>query len=289
MKLLRKRIESFEKLLGCHVCVHEYPGELRKFAGCIHFHSNIFCENVKTKKGNGQTCLESDYRLLKNRMDASRIPFLKICHAGYIEGVCPIFINDTHIATAFAGPYTLKPSSSRPGCDLIEDPFYKKDKDNNRISHKMPPVADARFLEHLLNMLELLGNAMENFLQKSIQSGDPGWQDPKTRILFFFEHDFRKDIYLEDLAKFLGVGTSRASQLLRIHFRSNFPKMLNERRMEHSKRMLADTDMKVSSISEECGYSDPAYFFRLFRKINGTTPDGFRRKLKTNSGRGSDI
>lgn len=47
--------------------------------------------------------------------------------------------------------------------------------------------------------------------------------------------------------------------------------------MLRAKRMLVSTDMSVRRIAETNGYDDPAYFNRLFKKMNGISPKQFRQ------------
>ena len=44
------------------------------------------------------------------------------------------------------------------------------------------------------------------------------------------------------------------------------------RRVEHARRLLLDPLNNVSSVSDACGFSTPAYFARVFRKVVGCTP-----------------
>lgn len=47
---------------------------------------------------------------------------------------------------------------------------------------------------------------------------------------------------------------------------------ITKHRLEQAYQLLIYSDMSVSSISENVGYSDPGYFARLFKKMYGTTP-----------------
>lgn len=274
MSNIREKIESFEKILGCHICVHEYPGERCKLTGCSHRHQNKFCEKVKKHKRSENLCYESDYRLIKNQMFLSRNPFFKICHAGYLEAVSPIFIKETLIGAVFAGPYILNQKMPSKDQNFFIDPLATT-KEFLKYPGPPPPEIDSALLPHLLNMTGLLAEALENFLKQDTHNH--ARQTPMNRILFFFEHDFRKKVQLKDLAKSIGVGDSRASQLLRQQFHSTFPQMLNQRRIEYAKRLLSDTSMNISMIAEECGFTDPAYFYRTFKMKTGNTPSEFRR------------
>ena len=51
---------------------------------------------------------------------------------------------------------------------------------------------------------------------------------------------------------------------------------LTELRIARACRLLLDTDKSVTEISQECGYSSPFYFTRVFRGFTGDSPTGYR-------------
>lgn len=51
-----------------------------------------------------------------------------------------------------------------------------------------------------------------------------------------------------------------------------------DRRMDHARMLLADTDLPVSRIAEEVGLADAQYFSRIFKKEVGVSPLAFRKR-----------
>jgi AraC-like DNA-binding protein len=47
-------------------------------------------------------------------------------------------------------------------------------------------------------------------------------------------------------------------------------------RMEHARRLLAETSWSVKEVAVSLGYEDPLYFSRVFKSINQTAPSNFR-------------
>lgn len=47
-------------------------------------------------------------------------------------------------------------------------------------------------------------------------------------------------------------------------------------RLEHAKRLLAETDMSITQICFELGFQSPASFSHLFRRHAGMAPAAFR-------------
>ena len=54
---------------------------------------------------------------------------------------------------------------------------------------------------------------------------------------------------------------------------------LNEVRIEKSKELLKDSNRKMYQISKAVGYDNPKYFFRIFKKKTGMTPEQYREIL----------
>lgn len=54
---------------------------------------------------------------------------------------------------------------------------------------------------------------------------------------------------------------------------------INIMRLENAKKMLSETDQKVSDISGMCGFSDPNYFSRCFKKQFGISPVQYRERF----------
>jgi two-component system response regulator YesN len=51
---------------------------------------------------------------------------------------------------------------------------------------------------------------------------------------------------------------------------------LHEIRVEKAEEMLRSTTATVSEIADCCGFTDPNYFSRIFKKIKGVTPGSLR-------------
>ena len=55
-----------------------------------------------------------------------------------------------------------------------------------------------------------------------------------------------------------------------------------QKRMALAKHLLVNTNSRVDEVSASCGYSDVAYFCRLFKKTEGITPLKFRKQHRLN-------
>ena len=54
---------------------------------------------------------------------------------------------------------------------------------------------------------------------------------------------------------------------------------LQNRILVEAKRLLVYTDQSIKAIAYECGFDDPAYFTRWFKKKQGTTPLEYKKQI----------
>lgn len=82
------------------------------------------------------------------------------------------------------------------------------------------------------------------------------------------------------LARELNVPEGTLSRVINAQFGKSVPQLLNERRVEDAKRLLAETDAAVKVIAEEVGFSSLASFNRVFKDMTGESPSAFRGDRK---------
>lgn len=94
------------------------------------------------------------------------------------------------------------------------------------------------------------------------------------------EQHYRKHWRLAEYAQHIGVSESRLNQLCQ-HISNTSPKkLIHDRLVQESKRLLIFTSLSSSEISYQLGFRDPAYFARFFKTHAGNTAQQYRRAQK---------
>ena len=103
-------------------------------------------------------------------------------------------------------------------------------------------------------------------------------QDALLPILTHININYNKDITLDELAKMSGYSKSRFSHIFSEITGTTPVKYQNSIRLKISAEMLLSTKNTISEIAINCGFSDPLYYSKLFKREYGVSPTEYRKK-----------
>lgn len=94
----------------------------------------------------------------------------------------------------------------------------------------------------------------------------------------FIKKNFTRKIGYQELGKELSFHPNHISRCMMNILGYSPIEYLNKIRLDHAKLLLISKHWSIEKITEECGFSQTAYFSRLFKKHEGITPSKFRKK-----------
>jgi AraC family transcriptional activator of pobA len=80
-------------------------------------------------------------------------------------------------------------------------------------------------------------------------------------------------------ARALAVTPTHLSRVLRAATGRSASRLIEARLMREARRQLAYTSLPVATIAYTLGFADPAYFSRVFSRVEGLSPRAFRERL----------
>lgn len=114
----------------------------------------------------------------------------------------------------------------------------------------------------------------------SVKSGSE-----KSNILMpalnYIDNNFRSDFSIATLAAISGVSHQYLCRLFKETMNLRPNEYITQRRLNEAKRLLSMTDMPISEVSVQSGFSDTGYFCTVFRRYESMTPSEYRASLKT--------
>ncbi len=98
------------------------------------------------------------------------------------------------------------------------------------------------------------------------------------QVLDYIATNYGNNILLEDMAAQADLSTSHFSRLFKQTIGQSPYQFLMTYRIEQAKKMLGRLNILLADIAFNCGFSDQAHFYRVFKKIEGLTPKQYRKK-----------
>lgn len=103
-------------------------------------------------------------------------------------------------------------------------------------------------------------------------------------LRFIWEH-YCEDITLSDVAGEVYLNPIYISRLIKEQTGKNYTDILRELRIGKAVELLKNTDLYVYEIADKVGYHNLKYFYKVFRKVKGNSPNDYRPKQKRNKGK----
>jgi len=98
-------------------------------------------------------------------------------------------------------------------------------------------------------------------------------------ILKYIDEHFYEELTLSSLSEKFYINYTNLSKMFKEDVGKLFSKYLVDLRISRAKEMLKGSGMKIYEISEAVGYTDVRYFTKLFKDLEGVTPQEYRRNI----------
>ncbi len=135
---------------------------------------------------------------------------------------------------------------------------------------KLAAHSSGRYAAEALLLLEV-GLLIERL--QAVATPRPGRRHALyLRVCAFLEEHSSYAHTRENVAARFGISAGHLTRLFREEGGMGFNAFLNTLRLRKAGMLLSSTALSVGQIALQCGFADPAYFSRLFRKRYGVSP-----------------
>ena len=104
-------------------------------------------------------------------------------------------------------------------------------------------------------------------------------QERIRQILEYIAEHYASHLYLENIAAHIGLCKSECCRLFKRYMKVSLFEFLLEYRIEQSLELLIHTNCSIVEVAEKSGFNDSNYYSKVFRKIKGCTPSGYRKRM----------
>lgn len=100
------------------------------------------------------------------------------------------------------------------------------------------------------------------------------------RITEYLYRHYSEPVTLKTLAADFNMNYSYLSSYFSSHMGQGINEFLNSVRVEKAKELLAASELSLSEIAQEIGYTDQSYFGKVFKKQTGYSPHTYRNRAR---------
>lgn len=99
----------------------------------------------------------------------------------------------------------------------------------------------------------------------------------------YISRNYSRDITIAEVAEFIGISESHLYRVFSAELGIAPAQFLIRFRINEATQLLQNTSLSIGEVAASCGFRDPLYFSRLFRRIHGVSPREFARRAMENS------
>ena len=139
-----------------------------------------------------------------------------------------------------------------------------------------------RLGEFMLILNELAGMRTTKLLTATNNLNVTGLRESKVinDVYKYVAENFQIEITFSTAALVANMQKAAFCRYFKRKTKKKFTEFVNETRIIHARKLLAETDKTVAEVAFECGYRNISYFNRLFKQTCETSPKVFREQIK---------
>jgi AraC-like DNA-binding protein len=237
---------------------------------------NPFCALLAQK---GRSCGECLNLQASVKNAAKDRPHTSVCHAGLSETAVPVRLGNRLIGFLQTGQIFHKsPTEQRfqrtvewlHGLEVDLDPRELRSAYfRTRVVARHEHASAIKLLSIFAQHLSILSNQI---LIRRSNTEAPWIGKAKA----FIREQHAEKLRYADVARFVGMSRFHFSKMFSQCTGLTFTHYLSRVRIEHSKDLLLNPDLRVSEIAYDVGFESVTHFNRVFAKIVGQSPTDFR-------------
>lgn len=258
-------IWSIENGTNLHICIaflDNYGNHKTKLAWEQTIHSKPYCEFMKNNKNGLDRCMNCRNAALKKAIN-KKLSFGGLCCNGIYEYCRPVIMDNDVIAVIFVG-------------NILRGDFDIKDENILKFAETFESDFSQENCSRLCNIIE-------NHIKLLIDE----YSDYKPEIPvvitniknYLRDITYSSDISVSNLAQVFSYNEKYIGKLFKKHEGKTIKEYINHKRLEKAKNLLNDSDYNITEISNMVGFNNVTYFSKMFKKVYGFSPSGYKNKL----------
>lgn len=162
--------------------------------------------------------------------------------------------------------------------------FYGDTK--NTIGAKMEALSTLKPLHRLTALLEILQELAQSDeynllnIEKVVIASNPQDNSRLEDIYAFVKREYKRSITLDEMSNLTNMTVPAFSRYFKKKTGKTFTKFVNEHRLVHASKLLAEEPISITDVCFESGFNNFSHFNKLFKEFAGKSPSKYRNEIQ---------
>lgn len=275
-KELHQLLQDFHDLTKLTLTLYDPEGE---WIFSYPTKENYFCNCIKTSPEGAALCEASDRASFEAAKASGECVIYK-CHAGLIEATAPIVSDGFTIGYLMMGQ-VANAASPEQLQSLIEHALHKYHLNEAENDSWKQYAAATRCISdtQIHAAARIMEACISSILYKKLISIEK--QQFEQNINTYILNHLTEDLSVDRLCEHLHLSRRKLYEYSEEFLHCSIAKYIKKMRLQHAQTLLSETNLPISTISEQCGFSDYNYFCRIFKQENGMSARSYRAAQQT--------
>ncbi len=241
-----------------------------------------FCALISEKSRGCAACLSMQERLSDQ---ATNEPLTLNCPNGLCDTAVPVRLGDRLIGFLQTGQVFRKKPTARQfeqAAKQVTSWGVDVDMETLRQAYFSTRVVPAKQHEAVVKLLTIFAQHLSMLSNQVLVQHDNAEPPVITRAKEYIQEHQTENLRLGHVAKACNTSTFYFCKMFKKVTGINFTDYLSRVRIEKSKNLLLNPNLRVSEIAFEVGFQSLTHFNRVFKKILGQSPTDYRTQLVGN-------
>lgn len=149
-----------------------------------------------------------------------------------------------------------------------------KNTDEKELSKKVDRIYRSRNIQ---DVIDIVSRTVDEFEAYIADQGNGFREEIMTVKNYIYHHYSERNLSADRLASLVYLSPGYLSAVFKEETGMTLNRFIRDVRMNKAKELLENTNMKITQIAKELGFSNSSYFCRSFREFFGSTPESCRK------------
>jgi YesN/AraC family two-component response regulator len=205
-----------------------------------------------------------------------------VCSSGLCESAVPVRLGDRLIGFLQTGQVFSKkptPSQFERTATMLQERGVDVERNEAQEAYFATRVVSEKQQESAVTLLKIFAQHLSMLSNQIVVQKENAEPPAIIKAKAYIQEHLTENVSLTEVAKAVNMSTFYFCKVFRRVTGINFTDYVSRVRIERSKNLLLNPNLRISEIAFEVGFQSLTHFNRVFRKLVGQSPTDYRGHL----------